>query len=141
VSIANYAAGLTFTASASLIAMAHFGSRGSCPKDTANLAQTLDRLLKKNQQLLERNRHLMGEMASLRNNRLNSIPVNQVHALNHLTEKNRQLQKKNKKIVGEVAAVRNKLIGPSEAPTKVKAEKITAKIAAWIFSRVREALR
>ena len=63
-SIANYAVGLTFTASASLVAIARFGSRRSDPKDTANLAQTLDQLLKKNQQLLERNRHLMGEIVA-----------------------------------------------------------------------------
>ena len=53
VSITNYAVGLTFTASASPIAIAQFGSRGSDPKDSAILAQTLDQLLKKNQQLLE----------------------------------------------------------------------------------------
>jgi len=47
VSIANYAIGLTFTASASLIAIAQFGSRGSEPRETAKLAQTLDQQLKK----------------------------------------------------------------------------------------------
>jgi hypothetical protein len=36
----------------------------------------------------------------------------------------------------EVAAVRNKLVGASEAHTKVKTEKTTVKIAAWLFSRV-----
>ena len=140
-SITNYAVGLTFTASASLIAVAQFGSRGADPKDSANLARTLDQLLKKNPQLLERNRHLMGEMCrllitlrtvSLRNSPLDSIPVNQVQTLDHLTGKNRWLQKKNQKLVGEVAAARNKLVGPGEARTKVKAEKTTAKIAAWI---------
>ena len=48
-SIANYAVGLTFTTSASLIPIARFRCRRSDPKDTANLARTLDRLLKKNQ--------------------------------------------------------------------------------------------
>src|SRR5258708_23248515 len=62
-SIANYAVCLTSTAIASLIAIARFRSRRSDPKDTANLAQTLDR-------------HLMGEVVSLRDNPLNSIPVN-----------------------------------------------------------------
>jgi hypothetical protein len=37
VSITNYAVGLTFTASAYLIAIDRFGSRGSDPKDSANL--------------------------------------------------------------------------------------------------------
>ena len=129
-SITTYAAGLTFTASASLIAIPQFGSRGSDPKDSAILAQTLDQLLKKDQQLLERNRRLMGEMCrllmtlrtvSLRNNPLNSIPVNQVQTLDHLTHKNRRLQKNNQKLLR----------------TKVKAEKTTAKIAAWIVSPVR----
>lgn len=149
-SITNYAGGLTFTASASLLAIAQFGSRGSDPKDSAHLAQTFDQLLKNNPQLLERNRHLMGEMCrllitlrtvSLRNDPLNSTPVNQVQTLDHLTDKNRRLQKKNQKLVGEVAAERNKLVGPGEACTKVKAEKTTAKIAAWIVSPVRKALR
>jgi TolA-binding protein len=137
VSIANYAIGLTFTASASLIAIAQFGSRGSGPKDTAKLAQTLDQQLKKNHELLERSRHLMGEIASLRNNSLASIPVNQVQTLDQLTDKNQQLQKENQELVGEVAAVRNKLAGPSEARTKVKAGKTIAKIAAWLLSCVR----
>jgi len=150
VSIASYAIGLTFTASASLIAIAQFGSRGTGPKDTAKLAQTLDQQLKKNHELLERNRHLMGEMCrllitlrtvSLRNNPLNSISVNQVQTLDHLTDINRWLQKKNQKLVGEVAATRDKLVGRSEARTKVEAEKTTAKIAAWIVSPVRKALR
>jgi len=150
VSITSYAAGLTFTASASLIAIAQSGSRGSDRKDSANLAQTLDQLLKNNPQLLERNRHLMGEMCrllitlrtvSLRNNPLNSIPVNQVQTLDHLTDRNRRLQKKNQKLVGEVAAARDKLVGRSEACTNVEAEKTTAKIAAWIVSPVRKALR
>jgi TolA-binding protein len=139
-SIANYAIGLTFTATASLIAIAQFGSRGSGPKDTAKLAQTLDEQLKKNHQLLERNRHLMGEIASLRNNPLASIPVNEVQTLDHLTDKNQQLQKENHELVGEVAAVRNKLAGPSEARTKVKAGKTIAKIAAWFLSCVRSNL-
>jgi hypothetical protein len=150
VSITNYAAGLTFTASASLIATAQFDSRWLDPKDCANLAQTLDQLLKNNPQLLERNRHLMGEMCrllitlrtvALRNDPLNSIPVNQVQTLEHLTDINRRLQKKNQKLVGEVAAARNKLVGPSEVRSKVKVEKTTAKIAAWIVSPVRKALR
>ena len=145
-SIANYAIGLTFTASASLIAIAQSGSRGSDRKDSANLAQTLDQLLKKNPQLLERNRHLMGEICrllitlrtvSLRNDSLNSIPVNQVQTLDHLTHINRRLQKKNQKRVGEVAAVRNKLAGPSEARAKVKAGKTIAKISACLLSCVR----
>ena len=114
-SIANYAVCLTSTAIASLIAIARFRSRRSDPKDTANLAQTLDR-------------HLMGEVVSLRDNPLNSIPVNQVQTLDHLIDKNQQLQKKNQKLLGEVAAVRCKLPGPSEARTKVKVEKTTAKI-------------
>lgn len=122
------------------MSIARLRSRRSDLKDAANLAQTLDQLLKKNQQLLERNRHLMGEVASLRNSPLNSIPVNQVQTLDHLTNKNQQLQKKNQKLMGEVAAVRNKLVGPSEARTKVKAEKNTAKIAVRTVSRVRSAL-
>ena len=113
----------------------------SDPKDTANLAQTLDQLLKKNQRLLERNRHLMDEIASLRNNPLNSIPVKEVQTLDHLTDKNQRLQKKNQKLVAEVVAVRNKLVGPGEVRTKVKAEKTTAKIAAWIVSCFRRAFR
>jgi hypothetical protein len=121
VSITNYAVGLTFTASASLIAIPQLGSRGSDPKDSAILAQTLDQLLKKNQQLLERNRRLMGEMCrllitlrtvSLRNDPLNSIPVNQVQTLDHLTHKNRRLQEKNQKLLR----------------TKVKAEKPPRKL-------------
>ena len=102
VSIANYAIGLTFTSSASLIAIAQFGSRGSGPKDTAKLAQTLDQQLKKNHQLLKRNRHLMGEITSLRNNPLASIPVNQVQTLDHLTDKNQQLQKENQELVAKL---------------------------------------
>jgi hypothetical protein len=150
VSITNSAADLTFTASASLLAVAQLGSRGSDQKDSAQLAQTLDQLLKNNPQLLERNRHLMGEMCrllitlrtvSLRNDSLNSTPVNQVQTLDHLTDINRWLQKKNQKLVGEVAATRDKLVGRSEARTKVEAEKATAKIAAWIASPVRKALR
>ena len=66
-SIANYAIGLTFTASASLIAIAQFGSRGSGPKDTAKLAQTLDHLTDKNQQLQKTNQELVGEVAAVRN--------------------------------------------------------------------------
>ena len=84
-SIANCAVGLTSTASAFLIAGAQLRSRRSAPKGTANLVQTLDQLLKKDQRLLERNRHLMGEVASLQKNPLNSIPVNQVQTLDHLT--------------------------------------------------------
>ncbi len=149
-SITNYAAGLTFTASASLLAIAQCGSCGSDPKDSANLAQTFDQLLNNNPQLLERNRHLMGEMCrllitlrtvSLQTGPLNPTPLNQVQTLDHLTDKNRRLQKKNQKLVGEVAAARNKLAEPSEARTKVKAEKATAKIAAWIVSPIRKALR
>ena len=149
-SITNSAADLTFTASASLLAVAQLGSRGSDQKDSAQLAQTLDQLLKNNPQLLERNRHLMGEMCrllitlrtvSLRNDSLNSIPVNQVQTLDHLADINRWLQKKNQKLVGEVAATRDKLVGRSEARTKVEAETTTAKMAAWIVSPVRKALR
>ena len=66
-SIANYAIGLTFTASASLIAIAQFGSRGSGPKDTTKLAQTLDHLTDKNQQLQKENQELVGEVAAVRN--------------------------------------------------------------------------
>ena len=132
------------------MAIAQFDSPGLDPKDCVNLAQTLDQLLKNNPQLLERNRHLMGEICRLlitlrtvspRNNPLNSIPANLAQTLDHLTGKNRRLQKKNQKPVGEVAAARNKLVGPGEARTKVKAEKTTAKIAAWIVSPVRKALR
>jgi hypothetical protein len=66
VSIANYAGGLTFTASASLITIAQVGSRGSGPKDTAKLAQTLDHLTDKNQQLQKENQELVGEVAPVR---------------------------------------------------------------------------
>ena len=131
-SSANYAIGLRFTASAFLIAVAQCSSRGSGPRDTVKLAQTLDQQLKKNHQLLERNRHLKGEIASLRNNPLASIPVNHVQTLGHLTDKNQHLQKENQELVSEVVVVRNKLAGPSEAPTKVKAGKTIAKIAAWL---------
>jgi len=137
VSIANYAVRLTFTASPSLIAIAQFGSRGSGSKDTAKLAQPLDQQLKKNYQLLERNRHLVGEIASLRNNLLASIPVNQVQTLGHLTDKNQQLQKENQELVDEVAAVRDKLAGPAKARTKVKAGKTIANIPVWLLSSVR----
>ena len=41
-SSANYAIGLRFTASAFLIAVAQCSSRGSGPRDTVKLAQTLD---------------------------------------------------------------------------------------------------
>ena len=142
-SITSYAVSLTFTAGPSLFAIAQFDSHGPDPKDSAYLAQTLDQLLKKNPQLLERNRHLMGEMCrllitlrtvSLRNNPLNSIPVNPVQTPDHLTDKNRRLQKKNQELVSEAAAARNKLVGPSEARTKAKTEKAAAKIAAWIVS-------
>ena len=148
--ITNYAADLTFIASASRNAIDQFASCGSDPKDSANLAQTLDQLLKNNPQLLEKNRHLMGEMCRLlinlravsrRNNPLNSIPVNQVQTLDQLTDKNRRLQKMNQKLVSEVAEARNKLVGFGETHTKVKAEKIFATIAAWIVSHVRKALR
>jgi hypothetical protein len=67
VSIANYAIGSTFTASAALIAIAQFDSRGSGPKDTAKLAQTLDHLTDKNQQLQKENQELVGEVAAVRN--------------------------------------------------------------------------
>jgi hypothetical protein len=105
VSIANYVVALTFTASASFIAVAQFGSRGAGP------------------------------------NELDFTPVNQVLTLDHLTDKNQQLQNKNQEPLDEVAAVRNKLVGASEAHTKVKTEKPTAKIAAWLFSRVRKRSR
>jgi hypothetical protein len=122
-----------------VIAIAQYGSRGPRPKNTANLAQTLDELLKKNQQLMKRNQHLLGEIGSLRNNPWNShIPMEQLQTLDHLTDKNQQLRKKNQEPVSEVAAAGNKLVGPSEARTKVKAEKTTAKIAAWIVSCVRK---
>lgn len=121
------------------IVIALFGCRGSGPK-TANLVRTLDQLLKRNQQLMKRNQHLLGEIGSLRNNPLNShIPVKQVQTLDHLTHKNQQLQKRNLELVSEVAAVRTKLVGPSEASTKVKVEKTIAKIAAWIVSGFRKA--
>ena len=48
-----------------VIAIALFGGRGSGPKSTANLVQTLDELLKKNQQLMRRNQDLLGEIGSL----------------------------------------------------------------------------
>lgn len=108
-SIPNYAVGLTSTAISSLIAIARFRSFRPDPKDTANLAQTLDQVLKKNQQLLDKNRHLMGEVVSLRDNPLNSFPVNQIQTVDHLMDKNQQLLRKNQKLVDEVAAVRSKL--------------------------------
>ena len=85
-----------------------FAAARSNPKDTANLDQTLDRLLKKNQQLIERSRNLMDEAASLSNNPLHSIPPQRVQTLDHLTNKNRLLQEKNQKLLGEVAAVRER---------------------------------
>ena len=133
--IAN-AAALTFAARASLIATAQFGS-GSSPRDAANLAQTLDRLLKKNQTLMKKNRHLMSKIAFLRNSSLEFPLLDQIHGLDHLTDKNQQLQGNSQKLVGEVAVVRNKLIGLSEARSEVKS---TATIAVWIVSRVRKAL-
>ena len=60
-----------------------------------------------------------------------------VQTLDHLTDKNQQLRKKNQELVSEVAAVGNKLVGPSEARTKVKTGKTIAKIAAWLLSCVR----
>ena len=92
-SIVHCAVGLLFTASTSLIAIAQFGTRGSSPKNTTNLAHTLDQL------------------------------------------------KNNQHLLGEVAEVRNKLAGPGEARSKVKAEKTTSKIAAWLFSLVRKGFR
>lgn len=74
-------------------------------------------------------------------NELDFIPVNQMLTLDHLTDKNQQLQKKNQELLDEVAAVRNKLVGASEAHSKVKTEKTTARIAAWLFSRVRKKSR
>lgn len=88
-----------------VIAIAPFRSRVSGPKNTANLVQTLDELLKKNQQLMKRNQHLLGEIGSQRNNPLDSnIPVEQV------------------------AVVRTKLVGPSEASTKMKAKKASRQL-------------
>lgn len=122
-----------------VIAIALFGSRGSGPKNTANLAQTLDGLVKNTPQLMKRNQHLSGEIGSRRINTLNChIPVKQVQTLGHLTHNNQQLQKKNKELGSEGAAVRTKLAGPSEASTKANAEKTIAKIAAWIVSCVRK---
>jgi hypothetical protein len=105
VSIANYAAAMTFTVTASVIGIAQFGSRGAGP------------------------------------NEFDFIPVSQLLTLDHLTEKNQQLQKKNQKLLDEVAVVRNKLVGASQAHSKVKTEKTTATIAAWLFSRVRKRSR
>ena len=106
-------------------------------KNTAKLTETLDQLLKENQQLMKRNQHSLSQIGSLRNNPLIShIPVKQVQTLDHLIDKNQQLREKNRELLDEVAAVRNKLVGPGEAPTKVKAEKISAKIAAWVVSRI-----
>ena len=107
------------------------------PKSTLSTTQALDQQLKTNYQLLERNRHLVGEIASLRNNPLASIPVNQVQTLGHLTDKNQQLQKENQELVDEVAAVRDKLAGPAKARTKVKAGKTIANIPVWLLSSVR----
>jgi hypothetical protein len=56
-----------FTASASLIAIAQFGSRGSGPKATAKLAQTLDHLTDNNQHLQKENQELVSEVAVVRN--------------------------------------------------------------------------
>ena len=100
VSIANYAAATTFTVSASVIAIAQFGSRGAGP------------------------------------NEFDLIPVSQLLTLDHLTEKNQHLQKKNQEPLDEVAVVRNKLVGASQAHSKVKTERTTATSAAWLFSRV-----
>jgi hypothetical protein len=97
-------------------------------------AQTVDELPKKNQQLLRNNQQLMGKIAFLRNNPMNSqIPGDQVRTLDYLTEKNQQLREKNNQLLGEIVAVRHKLVGPSEACTKVKGGKIIANITAWFF--------
>jgi len=111
-------------------------------KNTAKLSETLDQLLKKNQQLMKRNQHVLDEIGSVRNTSLIShIPAKKVHALDLLVDKNQRLRAKNRELVDKVAAVRNRLSGSGDAPTKLRAEKISAKIAAWIVSRVRRALR
>jgi hypothetical protein len=71
VSIASYAAALTFTVSASVIAIAQFGSRGAGPNefDFIPVSQmlTLDHLTDKNQQLQKKNQELLDEVAAVRN--------------------------------------------------------------------------
>ena len=71
VSIASYAVALTFTVSASVIAIAQFGSRGAGPNefDFIPVSQllTLDHLIDKNQQLQKKNQKLLDEVAEVRN--------------------------------------------------------------------------
>jgi hypothetical protein len=81
-------AGSPFPASISLIAVAQFGGRLSGPEKTANLAQTLDQLLKKSQHLVRKNRYLTAEIAFVRNNLVNShIRGREVHTLDYLRVK------------------------------------------------------
>jgi len=62
--------------------------------------------------------------------------VSEVQILDYLSEENQQLQNENQQRLGDVAAVRKKLVGPSEGPTKVKAENASAKIATWLFDAI-----
>jgi hypothetical protein len=65
-SMTNHAVGLMLTASAFHIPITRFRRRRSDPKDTANLAQSLDRLTDKNQQLHKKNQKLVDEVAAVR---------------------------------------------------------------------------
>jgi hypothetical protein len=140
--IAQCILGLAFTTGASLIAIAQLGTCGRPgPENTAKLAQALDHLLNKNQELLRMNPRLRGKIGPLRNHPVNSrIPVKQVR-LDRLTEKNYHLRKKNKQLLAEIDAVRSKLVAPTEASTTVNVGRTIAKIAAWPVARVRGELR
>jgi hypothetical protein len=130
------AAGVPFPACISLIAVAQFGGRLSGGKKTGNLAQTLDQLLNKNQQLLRKIRYLAAEIALVRNNLVNSpIRVREVHTLDYPSEKTQQFEKANQQTLGD-DRVRNKPVRPGEVRTRVKAENTTAKIAAWFSDAI-----
>ena len=118
----------SFTASALLIALAASG-----PDNTANLAQTLDRLLKKNQQLRNNNQRLMGKVVSFRNTAVTScIPIDQIRTVDHLTAKNERLLKKNQEVITESVMVLNNLVKRRKTISEEKTG-TTKKIIAWLF--------
>ena len=130
-----------FTASNSFIAFVHIGGSGSRPRSTENLPQTLDELLKRNQQWIRKNQHLSDEISSLRNHPANSqIPMEQAQTLDYLTQKNQESRGKNKQLLAEMASVQSKLAVPSQVSSKMKIKKTIAEIAAWLLSHVRGTL-
>jgi hypothetical protein len=126
----------SLTGSTFLFALAQFRFPGSDPRRAADLVQTLDQLGKKNQQLVKRNQHLMGKMASVRNAPIaDHIPVNQVQTIDHLAAKNQLLLERNKHLLAETAALRNNLVQGSETRVEGNAGTIKKTIA-WLFSTV-----